>query len=180
MAIGRFSLTSWLQALESAQLADEQAEPVVTTADNKKATILVGDRTPIRVVDVGAQAASAASIQLVETGIRLEVTPHVTANRQVLLDIRAENSSVNVAETDLGVAFGTREATSQILVNDGQTAVIGGLTQTSVTQSKSGIPYLVDLPIIGNLFGVTRRREVRQDLLILVTPHVLDTVATGQ
>lgn len=180
VAIGRFSLTSWLQALESAQLADEQAEPVVTTADNRKATILVGDRTPIRVVDVGAQAASAASIQLVETGIRLEVTPHVTANRQVLLDIRAENSSVNVAETDLGVAFGTREATSQILVNDGQTAVIGGLTQTSVTMSKSGIPYLVDLPIIGNLFGVTRRREVRQDLLILVTPHVLDTVATSR
>ncbi|MDH3459200.1 MAG: AMIN domain-containing protein, partial [Gemmatimonadota bacterium] len=181
VALGRFSLTSWLQALESAQLADEQAEPVVTTADNRKATILVGDRTPIRVVDVGAQAASAASIQLVETGIRLEVTPHVTANRQVLLDIRAENSSVNVAETDLGVAFGTREATSQILVNDGQTAVIGGLTQTSVTMSKSGIPYLVDLPIIGNLFGVTRRREVRQDLLILVTPHVLDVMApTGQ
>ncbi|HSG01243.1 MAG TPA: secretin N-terminal domain-containing protein, partial [Vicinamibacterales bacterium] len=180
VAIGRFSLTSWLQALESAALADEQAEPVVTTADNRKAEIWVGDRTPIRVVDVGAQAAAAASIQLVETGIRLEVTPHVTANRQVLLDIRAENSSVNVADTDLGVAFGTREATSQILVNDGQTAVIGGLTQTSVSLSKSGIPYLVDLPIIGSLFGVTRRREVRQDLLILVTPHVLDMVATGR
>jgi type IV pilus assembly protein PilQ len=180
VALGRFSLTSWLQALESAQLADEQSEPVVTTADNRKAEIWVGDRTPIRVVDVGAQAAAAASIQLVETGIRLEVTPHVTANRQVLLDIRAENSSVNVADTDLGVAFGTREATSQILVNDGQTAVIGGLTQTSVTMSKSGIPYLVDLPVIGSLFGVTRRREVRQDLLILVTPHILDLAAPGR
>ena len=180
VALGRFSLTSWLQALESAQLADEQSEPVVTTADNRKAEIWVGERTPIRVVDVGAQAAAAASIQLVETGIRLAVTPHVTANRQVLLDIRAENSSVNVADTDLGVAFGTREATSQILVNDGQTAVIGGLTQTSVTTSKSGIPYLVDLPVIGNLFGVTRRREVRQDLLILVTPHILDVRAPGQ
>ncbi|MDH5549850.1 MAG: type II and III secretion system protein, partial [Gemmatimonadota bacterium] len=180
VALGRFSLTSWLQALESAQLADEQSEPVVTTADNRKAEIWVGERTPIRVVDVGAQAAAAASIQLVETGIRLAVTPHVTANRQVLLDIRAENSSVNVADTDLGVAFGTREATSQILVNDGQTAVIGGLTQTSVTTSRSGIPYLVDLPVIGNLFGVTRRREVRQDLLILVTPHILDVRAPGQ
>ena len=174
VAIGRFSLSAWIQALQSVQLADEQAEPVVSVADNHKAVILVGDKTPIRVVDAGAAGAGAASVQLVETGIRLDVTPHVTANRQVQLDIHAENSSFREVDTDLGFAFSTREATSQILVDDGQTAVIGGLTQTQVSVSKSGIPYLVDLPIIGNLFGVTRRREVRQDLLILVTPHILN------
>ena len=174
VAVGRFSLSAWIQALQSVQLADEQAEPVVSVADNHKAVILVGDKTPIRVVDAGAAGAGAASVQLVETGIRLDVTPHVTANRQVYLDIHAENSSFREVDTDLGFAFSTREATSQILVEDGQTAVIGGLTQTQVSVSKSGIPYLVDLPIIGNLFGVTRRREVRQDLLILVTPHILN------
>jgi len=174
VAVGRFSLSAWIQALQSVQLADEQAEPVVSVADNHKAIILVGDKTPIRVVDAGAAGAGAASVQLVETGIRLDVTPHVTANRQVYLDIHAENSSFREVDTDLGFAFSTREATSQILVEDGQTAVIGGLTQTQVSVSKSGIPYLVDLPIIGNLFGVTRRREVRQDLLILVTPHILN------
>lgn len=174
VAVGRFSLSAWIQALQSVQLADEQAEPVVSVADNHKAIILVGDKTPIRVVDAGAAGAGAASVQLIETGIRLDVTPHVTANRQVYLDIHAENSSFREVDTDLGFAFSTREATSQILVEDGQTAVIGGLTQTQVTVSKTGIPYLVDLPIIGNLFGVTRRREVRQDLLILVTPHILN------
>ncbi len=174
VAIGRFSFSAWIQALQSVQLADEQAEPVVSVSDNHKAVILVGDKTPIRVVDAGAAGAGAASIQLVETGIRLDVTPHVTANRQVLLDIKAENSSFREVDTDLGFAFSAREATSQILVDDGQTAVIGGLTQTQLTVTKSGIPYLVDLPIIGNLFGVTRRREVRQDLLILVTPHILN------
>jgi type IV pilus assembly protein PilQ len=174
VAVGRFSLSAWLQALQSVQLADEQAEPVVSVADNHKAVILVGDKTPIRVVDAGAAGAGAASVQLIETGIRLDVTPHVTANRQVQLDIHAENSSFREVDTDLGFAFSTREATSQILVDDGQTAVIGGLTQTQVSVSKTGIPYLVDLPIIGNLFGVTRRREVRQDLLILVTPHILN------
>jgi type IV pilus assembly protein PilQ len=174
VAVGRFSLSAWIQALQSVQLADEQAEPVVSVSDNHKAVILVGDRTPIRVVDAGAAGAGAASVQLIETGIRLDVTPHVTANRQVQLDIHAENSSFREVDTDLGFAFSTREATSQILVDDGQTAVIGGLTQTQVSVSKSGIPYLVDLPIIGNLFGVTRRREVRQDLLILVTPHILN------
>ena len=174
VAVGRFSLSAWIQALQSVQLADEQAEPVVSVADNHKAVILVGDKTPIRVVDAGAAGAGAASVTLVETGIRLDVTQHVTANRQVYLDIHAENSSFREVDTDLGFAFSTREATSQILVEDGQTAVIGGLTQTQVSVSKSGIPYLVDLPIIGNLFGVTRRREVRQDLLILVTPHILN------
>jgi type IV pilus assembly protein PilQ len=174
LAVGRFSLSAWIQALQSVQLADEQAEPVVSVSDNRRAVILVGDRTPIRVLDPGAQAVQAASVELVETGIRLEVTPHVTANGQVLMDIKAENSAFREVDTDLGFAFQTREAESQVLVDDGQTAVIGGLTQTQLTVTKSGIPYLVDLPIIGNLFGVTRRREVRQDLLILVTPHILN------
>jgi type IV pilus assembly protein PilQ len=179
LAVGRFSLSAWIQALQSVQLADEQAEPVVSVSDNRRARILVGDRTPIRVLDPGAQAVQAASVDLVETGILLEVTPHVTANSQVLLEIKAENSSFREVDTDLGFAFQTREAESQVLVDDGQTAVIGGLTQTQLTVTKSGIPYLVDLPIIGNLFGVTRRREVRQDLLILVTPHILN-VPGGQ
>jgi type IV pilus assembly protein PilQ len=174
LAVGRFSLSAWIQALQSVQLADEQAEPVVSVSDNRRAVILVGDRTPIRVVDAGAAGPGAASVDLVETGIKLEVTPHVTANSQVLLDIKAENSAFREVDTDLGFAFQTREAESQVLVDDGQTAVIGGLTQTTLTVSKSGIPYLVDLPIIGSLFGVTRKREVRQDLLILVTPHILN------
>jgi type IV pilus assembly protein PilQ len=174
VAVGRFSFSAWIQALQSAQLADEQAEPVVSVSDNHQATILVGDKTPIRVIDAAAAGPGAASIDLVETGIRLDVTPHVTASRKVLLDIHAENSSFREVDTDLGFAFTAREATSQVLVDDGQTAVIGGLTQTQVSVTKSGIPYLVDLPIVGNLFGVTRRREVRQDLLILVTPHILD------
>jgi type IV pilus assembly protein PilQ len=146
----------------------------VSVSDNHQATILVGDKTPIRVIDAAAAGPGAASIDLVETGIRLDVTPHVTASRKVLLDIHAENSSFREVDTDLGFAFTAREATSQVLVDDGQTAVIGGLTQTQVSVTKSGIPYLVDLPIVGNLFGVTRRREVRQDLLIRVTPHILD------
>ena len=61
-----------------------------------------------------------------------------------------------------------------MLVADGQTAIMGGLTQTSVTVSKSGIPVLVDLPIIGKLFGFTQRQEVKRDLLILITPHIVD------
>ncbi|MGD8727559.1 MAG: AMIN domain-containing protein, partial [Gemmatimonadales bacterium] len=175
VAVGRFSFTAWIQALQSIQMADEQAEPLVTTADNQQAEILVGDQTPIRVVDAGAAGPGAASVQLIETGIKLNVTPHVTANGQVLLDVLAEASSFQEVDTDLGFTFNTRRATSQVLVEDGQTAVIGGLTQTTVTLTKSGIPFLVDLPIVGPLFGTRREREERKDLLILVTPHILET-----
>ena len=61
-----------------------------------------------------------------------------------------------------------------MLVGDGETAVMGGLTQTSVRLSKTGIPLLVDLPLIGRLFGVTSRQETKRDLLILITPHIID------
>jgi type IV pilus assembly protein PilQ len=175
VAIGRFGLSAWLQALQSVQLADEQSEPLVTTADNQLAELLVGNQTPIRVVDAGAAGAGAASIDLVDTGIKLRVTPHVTANRQVLLDVLAEASSFQEVDTDLGFTFNQRRVTSQVLVEDGMTAVLGGLTQSTVTLTRSGIPFLVDLPVIGPLFGVRRQREERKDLLILITPHILET-----
>jgi type IV pilus assembly protein PilQ len=178
-AIGNFNVTTFVNALQQVDLADLQAEPLTTTADNTEAYILVGERTPIRVVDLsspvgqGAQA-PVATTEIVPTGLQLRVTPHVTANRQVLMDVRVENSAVVEAAADLGYTFQTQEVESQILIEDGETAVIGGLTVTSVTVSKSGIPLLVDLPIVGGLFGFSEKRERRRDLLVMVTPHILD------
>jgi type IV pilus assembly protein PilQ len=181
-ALGGYSLTTFLEALQRVELADLQAEPTISTADNTEAQILVGEKTPIRVIDVsspqgGGNNVPRAVTQIVETGIILKVTPHVTSSRQILMRIHAENSSIRVAPADLGYTFQTQEADNQILVNDGETAVIGGLTVTQLTVSKTGIPFLVDLPIIGGLFGFTQRQEQRRDLLILVTPHVIDAGA---
>ncbi len=183
-AIGSFNLTSFVDALQRVELADLQAEPLTTTADNTEAHILVGERTPIRMVDYGAQGgggggggqsgAPRATVEFQETGLKLRVTPHVTNSRQVLMDVRVENSSIRAAPSDVGYTFQTQEAEGHILVEDGETAVIGGLTVTEVTVAKSGIPFLVDLPVLGGIFGYTTRREQRRDLLILVTPHVLD------
>jgi type IV pilus assembly protein PilQ len=183
-AIGSFNLTSFLEALEQVQLADLQAEPVISTADNTQAYILVGERTPIRVVDVsapttGGQNVPRATVNFQQTGILLRVTPHVTNNRQILMSLRAENSSVASAPGDIGFTFQTQEAENHILVNDGETAVIGGLTVTQITVAKTGIPFLVDLPVLGRLFGFTSRREQRRDLLILVTPRIMDQLPGG-
>jgi len=181
-AIGNFNLTSFLEALEQVQLADLQAEPLISTADNTQAYILVGERTPIRVIDVSAVGGAVganvprASIREQTTGITLRVTPHVTANRQILMSVHAENSSIATAPGDIGITFQTQEAENHIMVSDGETAVIGGLTVTQVTVSKAGIPFLVDLPILGRIFGFTSRREQRRDLLILVTPHIVEVL----
>jgi type IV pilus assembly protein PilQ len=187
-AIGNFDLTTFVQALQRVELADIQAEPTITTLDNRQAEILVGDRVPIRVIDVssaGTAAANAvprATVSFEQTGINLRVTPHVTANRQILMEVHAERSSVRPASVDIGFTFQTQQADNQILVNDGETAVIGGLTVTEVTVTKSGIPFLVDLPILGKLFGFTEQQENRRDLLILITPHIIDDLVspTGQ
>ena len=181
-AIGNFTLTSFLQALQRVELSDIQAEPTITTLDNRPAEILVGDRVPIRVVDVSSPqtggAAARATVNFQQTGINLKVTPHVTANRQILMELHAERSSVQPASVDIGFTFQTQQADNQILVNDGETAVIGGLTVTEVTVTKSGIPFLVDLPILGKLFGFTSQSENRRDLLILVTPHIIDDLVS--
>jgi type IV pilus assembly protein PilQ len=181
-ALGRFQLTSFLDALQEVRLADLQAEPSIVTLDNRRAEILVGQEIPIRVLDASAGAGVAggtgqvprATVQLKEVGIILSVTPHITNNRQVLLTVHAENSDAQLASSDVGFIFGKQRADNQLLVADGETAVIGGLTVTQVTQSKSGIPLLVDLPLIGRLFGITRTSQEKRDLLILITPHIVD------
>jgi len=184
-ALGNFDISFFINALQRVELADIQAEPVSTVLNNRQASVLVGDKVPLRIIDVsatttagtGAATVPRATVRFEETGIRLVVTPHVTANRQVLMDIHAERSTVRLAPVDIGYTFQTQEATTQVLVDDGESAVIGGLTVTEVSVTKSGIPYLVDLPIIGPLFGFSSQQEVRRDLLILVTPHIVDDLA---
>ncbi|MEO6209444.1 MAG: AMIN domain-containing protein [Gemmatimonadaceae bacterium] len=180
-ALGKFNLTSFLDALQEVRLADVQAEPSIVTLDNRKAEILSGEETPIRIIDIGslsqggtAATAPRATVSFKETGIILTVTPHITNNRKILMTLHAERSQLQAAASDLGYTFLKQRADNELLVGDGETAVIGGLTVTSVTQSKVGIPLLVDLPFLGKLFGETRTEEDKNDLLILVTPHIVD------
>jgi len=181
-ALGKFQLTSFLDALQEVRLADLQAEPSIVTLDNRQASIQVGQEIPIRVLDANTASTGTgvsvttprATVQMKQVGIILTVTPHITNNRQILLLLHAENSDAQLASSDVGFIFGKQSGDTQLLVGDGETAVIGGLTVTQTTQSKSGIPLLVDLPIIGRLFGQTRTDDTKRDLLILVTPHIID------
>jgi type IV pilus assembly protein PilQ len=177
-AIGKFSLTTFLDALRENNLADLQAEPSIVTLDNRVAEILVGQETPIRVIDAGSAGqvgvTARANVQFKESGIILRVTPHITSNRQIRMTVHAEQSRLNVVGGDLGFFFDKSRADNQLLVADGETAVIGGLTQTQVVRNRSGIPILSELPLIGRLFAQTDTREEKRDLLVLITPHIID------
>jgi type IV pilus assembly protein PilQ len=177
--IGGFNFTSFVQALQQLDLADVQAEPSITTVDNRQAVIKVGEDVPVRVIDFQSSGTGTslpkATVQFKETGIALTVTPHVTNNRQILMQVEAERSNIRVlAAADLGFTIQKQNAKNQLLVNDGETAVIGGLTVTNVTKTTSGIPLLSALPVVGKLFGFSNTQEQRQDLIILITPRILD------
>ncbi|MBW3552781.1 MAG: hypothetical protein KY466_04675, partial [Gemmatimonadetes bacterium] len=173
LILGRHSLITWLEAVERLNLSEVQAEPVVTVLDHRTARVQVGERTPIRVVDPGAAGAAGpqASVTTEQTGVILEVTPHVVGD-QVLLQLHAERSLVLEASVDQGYRFGTQETETEILLDDGQTAVISGLTITDYLEERAGIPILMNLPLVGALFRRTLEQEVKQDLLIMVTPYI--------
>jgi type IV pilus assembly protein PilQ len=176
MAIGGFNLTSFLDALSQEQLSDVQAEPSTTTLDNTEATLFSGSTISYLLtppVPTGQLNAVAPQIQTKEIGITLKVTPRVTANRQLNLIVDATQEQL-VTITEAGPQTNRRNAHNEVLVADGETAVIGGLTQTSVSKNRTGIPLLSSLPLIGRLFSQVDTVERKQDLLILVTPHILD------
>ena len=175
-ALGNFDFSTFLDALQEVSLLDVQAEPSVTTLNNKTATLVSGAQVPfVPLVSSGGAGTSLTgpiTVERIQTGVSLLVTPSVTSNRQILMHVEVTNSDVNF--TNNGTLIDNNNVKNDLLVSDGQTVVIGGLTQTSVRVTKSGIPLLVDLPFIGRLFGYTTRQEQRRDLLVLITPHIID------
>jgi type IV pilus assembly protein PilQ len=178
-AMGNYNFTTFLEALQSNTLLDVQAEPSATVLNNRTANLTAGTEVPIRVIDVASGGNNTsnfprANVQFRQTGVIITVTPQITANHQIQMRMHVENSDVQFQSNDVGAVFPTQKYDGEMLVADGETTVVGGLTQTSVSVSKTGLPLLVDLPIIGHLFGVTNRSETKRDLLILITPHIID------
>lgn len=181
LIMGRMTLLSFVEALESAQLSEMEAAPQVKVLDNRPARIQVGERTPVRGVQPSGQGQSGQDgtlflgsprVEFVETGIILEVTPTITASDRIFMDLRAERSGVEEVGIELGYRFNTQEAHTQVLVEDGETVIIGGLTVTEVEETQVGIPILQHLPVLGRAFRFHSRSRTQQDLIIMVTPRI--------
>lgn len=183
-SLGDKTLLGFIDALQSVQLTDVEARPSIRVLDNHTAKIVVGEETPVRVVDAGAQAGAAedggsarsgpvATVDYKETGVILEVTPRVAPSGDVHLDLVAERSSADLGPSDVGLVFRRQKAESRVLAADGETVVIGGLTVEEKGEARAGIPVLMDIPLLGALFSSRRESLVQRDLIILVTPTVV-------
>ncbi len=190
----RLDLGAVIQASKSDSRTKYIASPVIMTVDNKKATI---DATQNRQFLVNYQVSSsvngtgypAPEYKDKDIGITVEVTPKINPNGTVMLNVEEEYSQVGAKQTILNpqsdkVDIDTslkRKMTADVLLENSQTVVLGGLTESSVSESESGIPILKDIPWIGKyLFGSTSYSEVRKELLIFMTPYVLDDGKAAQ
>lgn len=144
------------------------ATPQISTMDNVEAQIFMGDQISIRVIDDDGES----STQLVETGIKLVVTPHVSGDNRIMLDLHPQNDSYSY--DNMGqVVISKQEAQTKVVVGDGETVVIGGLTRNEHRETESGIPFLMDIPVLGNLFKYTKKTVAKSDLVIFVTPRIV-------
>jgi type IV pilus assembly protein PilQ len=165
------SLMMQVEALENDQKATLISNPVITTTDNREASILVGQKIPLIVADEAGNAIT----QLTTIGILLKVTPHINSENRITLDVHNEVSDLSSQATvQGGVIINTSESDTRVLVDNGETAIIAGLIRKIDSKLDSGIPVLMDIPLIGALFKHTSDTKVSRELVIFVTPTIVE------
>lgn len=168
---GSLNLDVVLSALESEGELRIISSPRVTTQNNVEAVILQGDQIPYQTV-----ANNTVTVQFKEAALTLQVTPQITAANTVIMQVLLENSFA-----DFGRALGdppipsivTQRATTTIQVADGQTAVIGGIYESSQNRRNNRTPMLSRIPLLGWLFRSTNRSETTDELMIFLTPRIV-------
>jgi type IV pilus assembly protein PilQ len=160
-----------VEALEASNKARLISNPVITTTDNREASILVGQKIPLIVSDEAGNAIT----QLTTIGIQLRVTPHINKDKNVTLDIHNEVSDLSSQATvQGGVIINTSESDTRVLVEDGETAIIGGLIRKVESTLESGVPVLKDIPLLGALFKHSTDVKANRELVVFVTPRIVD------
>ncbi len=140
------------------------AQPSITTLDNKQARIFMGGKIPLLYND----EAGNTLVKYENAGTDLTVTPHVTDLHRIMLTLNAKKESPGE-----GGEINSQTAQTSVVVNDGETVVIAGLTTNELQEGEEGIPVLKDIPLLGHLFKRSRKTVTKKDLLIFVTPHIV-------
>ena len=166
-AANRF-LNLELSALEADGRGKIISSPRVVTADQLKALIEQGTELPYQ----QATSSGATSVSFRKANLRLEVTPQITPDGNIILDVDVNKDSVGV-ETRAGFAIDTKHVKTQVLVENGGTVVLGGIFQQTERDSVAKVPFLGDIPVLGNVFKTTSRTNDKTELLIFITPKVV-------
>jgi type IV pilus assembly protein PilQ len=166
-----FRLDMVLQAAESEGLVNILSSPKVATLNNQRATIQSGLQIPVQTV-----ANNTVTVQFVNATLRLNVTPQVTAEGTVMMDIDIQKREPQLAFAVVGATnapISTKEARTRVIVRDGGTTVIGGIYEVSTDFGEDRVPGLANIPVLGHLFRNRRRSTDNEELLIFITPRVI-------
>ncbi len=164
-----------LSALEADGKGKVVSSPRVVTADQTKAIIEQGTELPYQV----AAASGATSIAFRKANLKLEVTPQITPEGGIVLDLDIHKDSVGQT-TPAGFAIDTKHVTTQVRVDNGGTVMIGGIYESSEQDDEYKVPFLGDLPVLGYLFKNRRRNTSKQELLVFITPKMLHQSASAR
>jgi general secretion pathway protein D len=165
-------------ALETDTHADVLSAPTLLTADNEEAMIVVGENLPF----VGSAAANAGlpgqifnSVERQNVGITLDIVPQVSEGDYVKLDLYEEVSNVvnGTANNTLGPTTTIRSASTSVLIQNHRTAVVGGLLASQDTLDNQGVPFISDIPVIGNFFSNKSTDKQKDNLIVFLTPHII-------
>jgi len=151
------------------------SNPILVTSDNKAATISITNEIPIEQeaqVPSGGGSVVTSTVEFRSVGIKLDITPKINADNYITLKISQEISSRG-ADVGNQPSFNTRLVNTEVVLKDNQVLVMGGLMQTTTTDTVSGVPILKDLPYIGKLFGSESTSLSKTELMIFITPHVI-------
>ena len=169
--LNTFTLDVALQAAEDEGLITILSAPKVATLNNQRASIQSGLQIPVQTV-----LNNTVTVQFINATLRLDVTPQVTAEGTVLMDIDISKREPQLAFLVPGAAnapIATKDARTRLVVRDGGTAVIGGIYRVSANNAENRIPGLANIPIIGHLFKNKLRSDENEELLIFITPRVI-------
>ena len=168
-------LIAQLQLFATDSKTNILSNPILVTSDNKAATISITDEIPIEQeaqVPSGGGSVVTSTVEFRSVGIKLDITPKINADNYITLKISQEISSRG-ADVGNQPSFNTRLVNTEVVLKDNQVLVMGGLMQTTTTDTVSGIPILKDLPYIGKLFGSESTSLNKTELMIFITPHVI-------
>ena len=158
-----------LSALEADGKGKIVSSPRVITADQQKALIEQGEEIPYQV----ATSSGATSVQFRKANLKLEVTPQITPEGSVILDVDVTKDSRGTSAGSAGFAINTKHVQTKVLVENGGTVVIGGIFEQNDREDVSKVPFLGDVPYLGNLFKTRTKSSSKTEMLIFLTPKVV-------
>jgi type IV pilus assembly protein PilQ len=170
MSMSDIQLDLTLSALQGDGKGEVIATPKVLTLDKQKARIAAGTQIPYQ----QSTSSGATSVAFINAELSLEVTPNITPDGRVQLELLVNADSPGTAAPNGQLTINTNRVQTNVLVNDGQTLVLGGIFQNNVSNSTTKVPFLGDLPYLGRLFRHSVDSNSKQELLIFVTPHILN------